>query len=159
TVFAQRTVQRRKSRSNLPAHKIVTRVGSGVAVDENLVLTTASVALEAEHVFIRTTNGLQVEAQVAGLDLISNLALLHVGDIRLPALRFAANRPAQEGEWVMTLGTSHLNVGITQSVGTIAYRHREPRLAYPQLTNPVVPGYSGGAVLNARGELIGIVQG
>jgi serine protease Do len=59
----------------------------------------------------------------------------------------------------MAVGTSPYRAQITQTVGTVAYRHREPRLALLQLTNTVYPGYSGGAVLNARGELIGLVQG
>ncbi len=159
TVFAQRTVKRRKVRESASELRTATRVGSGVAVEDDRILTTASVVVDAEHVFVRTTNGLQVEAQVTGIDPISNLALLHVTDIRLPALHFAAVRSTQEGEWVMAIGTSHLNVGVTQSVGTVSYQHREPRLAMLQLSNPVVPGYSGGAALNARGELIGIVQG
>jgi S1-C subfamily serine protease len=44
-------------------------------------------------------------------------------------------------------------------VGTIAYRFREPRISLLQLTNEVYPGNSGGAALNSRGELIGLVQG
>jgi len=59
----------------------------------------------------------------------------------------------------MAIGTSHYRAQITQSVGTIAYRHREPRLSLLQLTNMVYPGYSGGAVLNARGQLVGVVLG
>ena len=66
-----------------PGH-IHTRVGSGVAVGESEILTTASVVLGAERVMIRTANGLQAEAEVVGVDPIFNVALLRVPDVRLP---------------------------------------------------------------------------
>jgi serine protease Do len=44
-------------------------------------------------------------------------------------------------------------------VGNISYRYREPHTSLLQLTNQVYPGNSGGAALNSRGELIGLVQG
>lgn len=156
-VFAQRTVTHRNPLPGQPARRLHTRVGSGVAVEDNGILTTASVVLGAERVLVRAVNGIQVEAQVAGMDPIFNLALLRVPELRLPALRFA-ERPAQVGDWVIALGTSY-RAQPTQSEGRIAYHYREPRTSLFQLTNPVYPGNSGGAALNARGELIGIVQG
>jgi S1-C subfamily serine protease len=158
TILAHNTTVRRTRRGEQESRTHI-RVGSGVAVDEQWIMTTASVVQGAERLMVRTTNGLQVAAQVAGTDPISNLALLRVTEIRLPVLKFSTSRAPQEGEWVMAIGTSHYRAQITQSVGTIAYRHLEPRLSLLQLTNTVYPGYSGGAVLNARGELIGLVQG
>jgi serine protease Do len=159
TVIAQRTVTQVRRRGSPERQRLHSRIGSGVAVEENIVVTTASVVDRAEKVLIRTTNGLQSEAVIAGSDPISNLAVLRVIGVRLPALSIATQRAPREGEWVMAIGTSHYRAQISQSVGTIAYRHREPRLALLQLTNIVYPGYSGGAVVNARGQLVGIVQG
>jgi S1-C subfamily serine protease len=157
TVFAQLTVVHRDSIPGQPARRAFTRVGSGVAVEESAVLTTASVVLGAERIVVRTVNGLQVEAQLAGMDPIFNVALLRVPRLSLPTLSFAA-RPAQVGDWVIALGTSY-GAQPTQSVGTIAYRYREPRSSLLQLTNAVYPGNSGGAALNTLGQLVGIVQG
>ena len=153
TVFAQRTTKK-------PAgdKRVRTRVGSGVAVEDNGILTTASVVLGAERVMIRTANGLQAEAELVGVDPIFNIALLRVPDLRLPALRFGPARDAEVGSWVISLGTSY-GAQPTQSVGNIAYRYREPHQSLLQLTNNVYPGNSGAAALNPRGELIGIVQG
>jgi serine protease Do len=92
------------------------------------------------------------------VDPIFNLALLRVPDLRFPPLRFADDRAPGPGDWVITLGTSFRGQP-TQSVGNVAFRERDPRLAMLQLTNIVYPGNSGGAALNARGELVGIVQG
>src|SRR5262245_53459906 len=60
------------------APHVRTRVGSGVAVDEDLILTTASVAMQAERTLVSTANGLQVEAELVGVDPVFNVALLRV---------------------------------------------------------------------------------
>ncbi|HEY6866210.1 MAG TPA: S1C family serine protease [Candidatus Eisenbacteria bacterium] len=159
TVFAQ-TLPResRAAGEGGPPARIHTRVGSGVATDESLILTTASVVFGADRVIVRTANGIQVEAELVGMDRIFNVALLRVPEVRLPPLRFAEARPPQVGDWVVALGTS-FRAQPTQSVGNVAYVYREPRVPLLQLTNAVYPGNSGGAALNPRGELVGIVQG
>jgi len=137
-----------------------TRVGSGVAVADNQILTTASVVQGASRIWVRTVNSLQLEAVVAGIDPIANVALLRVPGVRLPALAFATARPPHIGDWVIALGTSRDNSErITYSLGTIYFRHRDPRLTLWQLTNVVYPGFSGAAVVNARGELVGLLEG
>lgn len=157
TVFAQRTLPAKPGARSVE-RRTRTRVGSGVAVEENGILTTASVVMNAQRVVIRTANGLQAEAQVVGLDPIFNLALLRVSSVRLPAIRFGDSRDGQIGSWVISLGTSY-RAQPTQSVGNVAYRYREPHQSLLQLTNTVYPGNSGAAALNSRGELVGIVQG
>ena len=158
TVFAQRTNTTRGPRDDQPRRKLHTRVGSGVAVEENGILTTASVVLGAERVMVRTASGLQVDAVVAGMDPVFNIALLRVPELRLPPIPFAGGRAPQAGDWVIALGTSY-RAQPTQSVGYVAFRYNEPRVPLLQLTNTVYPGNSGGAALNPRGELVGIVQG
>jgi len=157
-VFAQRTETRvRPRQGSRPVSRIHTRVGSGVAVDESIILTTASVVQGAERIYVRTSNGLQVDAEMAGMDLVFNVALLRVPDLRLPWLHRAA-RPAQLGDQVIAVATSY-GKPPTQSVGTVEYVYREPRTSLLQLTNIVYPGNSGGAVVSAQGELVGVVLG
>jgi serine protease Do len=157
TVLAQRTVLRTERRSGKEVSRTLTRVGSGVAVEENAVVTTASVVRGAERILVRTSNGLQVEARLAGMDLVFNVALLRVPGLRLPWLG-VSETPARLGDQVIVLGTSY-GAQPTRSVGTIEYVYREPRTSLLQLTNIVFPGNSGAAALNAQGQLIGIVQG
>ena len=160
TVIARSEVVRSGATADRPQRRVYTRVGSGVAVGVQEILTTASVVMDAEHVWIRTTNDLQVEATIAGVDPISNLALLRVSSVRLPPLRWADGKPARDGEWSLTIGTARFRRDeVTSSIGTVSYRHQDPRLALVELTNRAYPGFSGGAVLNARGELMGILQG
>ena len=154
TVVAQRTDRGAGAAGTHGPHS---RMGSGVAVESDGVLTTASVVLGAEHVFVLTDNGLQVEATIAGMDPVRNVALLRVPGLELPPLKPAA-RAAEVGDWTMVLGSSY-RAAPTQSVGTVALRFSEPRASLLQLTNEVYPGNSGGAALNSRGELVGLVQG
>ncbi len=157
TIFAQRTETRPERRTGRPVSRTHTRVGSGVAVAENAIVTTASVALGAERILVRTSNGLQVEARLAGLDLVFNVAVLEVPGLRLPWLG-ASDTPARLGDQVIVLGTSY-GAQPTRSVGTVEYVYREPRTSLLQLTNIVFPGNSGAAALDAHGRLVGIVQG
>ena len=158
TVIAQRDVVRKATPAAAAEKRQRTRVGSGVAVEENGILTTASVVMGADRVIVRTANGIQVEGDVVGLDPIFNLALVRVPTLRLPTLRFGSPRDAEVGSWVISLGTSY-RAQPTQSVGNVAYRYREPHQSLLQLTNTVYPGNSGAAALSPRGELVGIVQG
>ncbi len=156
TIVAQRT-EEESGRDAAGAPRVHSRVGSGVAVGSDEVLTTVSVVLGADHVLVLTANGLQAEATIAGIDPIRNIALLRVSGLELPSLRLAT-RPAKLGDWVIVLGSSYRGAP-TQSVGNIAFRHRDPGTSLLQLTNEVYPGNSGGAAINSRGELLGLVQG
>lgn len=152
TVIAQRTVSRPGS-----PRRTNSRVGTGVAVSANGVLTTASVVLGAEHVFVVTDNHLEVEARVIGMDPVRNLALIRPDGLELSSLPLAS-KPGASGDWIIALGNSY-RMSPTQSVGTVALRFSEPGTSLLQLTNEVYPGNSGGAALNSHGELVGLVQG
>jgi len=91
TVFAQ-TMPREpraagESGTATQSMRVHTRVGSGVAIDESLILTTASVVLGANRVVVRTANGIQVEAEMVGMDPIFNVALLRGAELEvIPSL-------------------------------------------------------------------------
>ena len=156
TVLSRRTLTHGTGRTGGP--RVQTRVGTGVAISEDEILTTASVVLHGERLAIRTANGLDSKAEVVGIDPIYNVALLRVSEVRLPPVRLAEGEAPSVGDWVVTLGTS-FRAQPTQSVGNVAYLHLEPRFMRLQVTNTSYPGNSGGPALNASGELIGLVQG
>lgn len=158
TLVAQRTTTARVRRGGETVARTLTRVGSGVAVEPDIILTSASIVTDAAHIRVRASNGLESDAKVIALDAVFNLALLQVDQLRLPPLPMAQGRIVQVGDWVITLATSYRSQS-TQSVGYVSYRYNEPRSALLQTTNTVYPGNSGGAALNALGELIGIIQG
>jgi putative serine protease PepD len=91
------------------------------------------------------------------MDPVRNLALLRADELELSSLPLAS-RPGASGDWVIAMGNSY-RASPTQSVGTVALRFEEPGTSLLQLTNEVYPGNSGGAALNSRGELLGLVQG
>ncbi len=158
TIVAQRTEPEEASRGQAGTPpRVHSRVGSGVAVGTDEILTTVSVVIGADHVIVLTANGLQAEATITGIDPIRNIALLRVSGLELPPLRLAT-RPANLGDWVIVLGSSYRGAP-TQSVGNIAVHYHDPGSSLLQLTNEVYPGNSGGAAVNTRGELLGLVQG
>jgi len=147
---------------DLDAHKpgAAARVGSGVAVSENEILTTASVVEGARQIWVRTSNRLQLRAVLVGADPIANIALLRIPGVELPPLRFATSRPVRVGDWVIAVGTARdVHDRSAHSLGTVLFRHRDPRLPLWQLSNAVYPGLGGAAVVSARGELVGLLQG
>jgi serine protease Do len=152
TVIAQRTTGRQGQ-----TRRLHSRVGSGVALSADGIVTTASVVLGAERVLVVTENHLQAEARVVGMDPVRNLALLRPEGLELASLPLAS-KPAVSGDWAITLGNSYGGAP-TQSVGNVAMRFSEPGTSLLQLSNEVHPGNSGGAALNSRGELLGLVQG
>jgi len=160
TVFAARTepAARGAAGAAAAAPRVRTRAGSGVAVEPDLILTTASVVLGAERILIGTSQGQHTEAEPVGVDPVFNIALLRVRDLNLAPLKFAQGRPARVGDWMISLGTSY-SAQPTQSLGNVAQRHREPGQWLLQLTNTVYPGNSGAAALNIHGELAALVQG
>lgn len=153
TVIAQRTAPGRPGQPR----RLHSRVGSGVAISSDGIVTTASVVLGAERVLIVTENHLQSEARVVGMDPVRNLALLRPEGLELASLPLAS-RPAASGDWAITIGNSYGGAP-TQSVGNVAMRFAEPGTSLLQLSNEVHPGNSGGAALNSHGELLGLVQG
>jgi serine protease Do len=109
---------------------------------------------------VRTSNRLQLRAVLVGTDPIANVALLRVPGVELPPLRFATSRPVRVGDWVIAVGTARdVHDKSAHSLGTVLFRHRDPRLPLWQLSNAVYPGLSGAAVVSARGELVGLLQG
>ena len=108
--------------------RVHSRVGSGVAVGVDEILTTASVVLGAEHVIVRDRQ------RPAGRGRArrhrpdpQHRAAARAGGLELPrAARWRA-KPPKLGDWVIALGSSY-GAAPTQSVGNIAFRFREPRL-------------------------------
>jgi S1-C subfamily serine protease len=90
TVLSRRTLTHGTGRTGVP--RVQTRVGSGVAMAANEVLTTASVVQNAETITIRTDNGLRSRAEIIGVDQIYNLALLRVSEVLLQPIRMASQR-------------------------------------------------------------------
>ncbi|MFN0150725.1 MAG: S1C family serine protease [bacterium] len=137
-------------------------VGSGIIVDSTgVILTTSSVVRDAQKIIVRALGRGVFPARVVGLDPLTNLAVLEVfsADTFTP-IPLVARAEAPPGSWVMILGNSY-GAGPTVAVGNVAGRRHgyglEEGEGLVQVNAPVNPGDSGAAVVNSRGEVIGIL--
>lgn len=133
--------------------------GSGVAVGDDLILTNAHVVAGTLEVRVGVPGRSEATARVVSVDEASDLALLRVVGFRLRPLVFAGTPPAPGGE-VFVLGNRG-DQGPEVSWARIGDHLRVRAGAralefWCEVDAPIGPGNSGGAVLNAAGELLGI---
>ena len=136
-------------------------VGAGFVVDtQGYVLTNYHVIRGAETVAIRGFDNQAHSARVAGYDPLTDLALLHVADLHLPALSWGDSLRMSSGNFVWAIGSPY---GLDQSVsmGIISSANRPTLLDSPfqdflQTDVSINPGNSGGPLLDARGSVVGI---
>ena len=135
---------------------------SGVVYAENLVLTADHVLEREEDLTIQTHDGRTLPAQFVGRDLATDLALLRVPDLGLPAAT-PASEQARVGQLVLAIGRA-ANEGPMASVGivsTVAGPLRTGRGAvlerYIRTDATPYPGFSGGPLIDVEGHVLGIL--
>lgn len=135
--------------------------GSGVVVfDGRTILTAAHVVNKALSVRVRTSDGEILPASIRGRDLATDLAVLTVETALAP---IAAQRAeSQLGDKVCAIGNA-LGQGLSVTCGVVSGLHRagvgfNPIEDFVQTDAAVNPGASGGALLNAEGELVGLLS-
>jgi len=139
--------------------------GSGVIVDANgLVLTAFHVVHEAREITVRDRDGREYPASIRGRDEAADLALLALDTPGLvfSPVRFGDSTRARVGERVFALGSPF---GLAQSAtaGILSAKGRTQVVAdnvvpLLQTDAPINPGSSGGALVNARGEFLGMIN-
>ena len=141
-------------------------LGSGVVYSEDgLILTNEHVIRGNTDVEVAFADGQRVEGTVRATDPVTDLALVQADRTGLPKPVYQANLP-KVGEGAVVLG-SPLGFENTATAGIISGLHRSiPGSASNSLSvvdliqtdAPISPGNSGGAVINMRGEIIGISE-
>jgi serine protease DegQ len=141
-------------------------LGSGVIYSEDgLILTNEHVVRGNDEVEIAFADGQRVNGAVTATDQVSDLALVQADREGLPAADFAAGLP-QIGELAVVIG-SPLGFENTATAGIISGLHRsipgsaassQSLVDLIQTDAPISPGNSGGAVVNSRGQVIGISE-
>lgn len=136
--------------------------GSGVLVrfkGEDYILTNNHVVDGAANIRVELPDSRFFDAEVVGADSLSDLALLKIDGENLPSVELGDSDVLREGEWVLAIGNpfgfSHsISTGIVSALG----RDRSQREygSYIQTDAAINPGNSGGALVNLRGELVGI---
>ena len=141
-------------------------LGSGVIVSEDgYILTNNHVIEDAEGIMVAFSNGREYQATVVGRDAGrqgTDLAVLKIDGNGLPFLPLGNSEELQIGEWVIAIGSPF---GLAQTVtrGMVSAKGRSiddiPIVRYAdfiQTDAAINRGNSGGALINIRGELIGI---
>jgi serine protease Do len=147
--------------------------GSGVILDpDGLIVTNAHVVVGAQRVQVtlppaaadRQAGGGRarprtVRAEVVGLDLETDLALLRVAEKGLPALELADSDKVEQGQLVFAFG-SPLGLDNSVTMGVVSAPARQLRpddpMIYIQTDAPINPGNSGGPLVDTEGRVIGI---
>ena len=142
------------------------RVGSGSGViisPDGYIITNNHVIEGSDHITVALNNKKEYDAKLIGTDPNTDIALLKIEATGLPYLEYANSDDVELGEWVLAVGNPY-NLTSTVTAGIISAKARElginPRAmsleSFLQTDAVVNPGNSGGALVNARGELIGI---
>jgi Do/DeqQ family serine protease len=135
--------------------------GSGVIISEDgYVVTNNHVIQGATELEITLNNKRTYPAKLIGADAKMDIALLKVEtDEKLPYAVFADSDQVKVGEWVLAVGNPYnLNATVTAGIISAKARNLDTRgiQSFIQTDAVVNPGNSGGALVNTRGELVGI---
>lgn len=135
--------------------------GSGVIISEDgYIVTNNHVIQDATDLEITMNNKKQYKAKLIGTDSKMDIALLKIDtDEKLPYTVFADSDQVKVGEWVLAVGNPY-NLTSTVTAGIVSAKARNLDTngiqSFIQTDAAVNPGNSGGALVNTRGELIGI---
>ncbi len=137
-------------------------LGSGVIVSQDgYILTNHHVVDGADEIRVELTDRRSFTAKVVGTDAPSDLAVLDIEDTGLPFVALGDSDAVRVGDVVLAVGNP-MGVGQTVTMGIISAKGRATGLGdgsfedFLQTDAPINRGNSGGALVNTRGELVGI---
>lgn len=135
--------------------------GSGVIITEDgYIVTNNHVIQDATELEVTLNNNKSYQAKLVGTDSKMDIALLKIeADEKLPYTVFGDSDEIKVGEWVLAVGNPY-NLNSTVTAGIVSAKARnlanDGIQSFIQTDAAVNPGNSGGALVNTRGELIGI---
>ena len=138
--------------------------GSGVIISEDGYIVTNNHVIEnATKLRVKLYDGRVFDAKIIGTDPTTDIALIKIESSALPTLTFGSSESLRLGEWVLAIG-SPFDLQSTITAGIVSAKARrldvipnEFRIeSFIQTDAAVNPGNSGGALVNTRGELVGI---
>lgn len=135
--------------------------GSGVIISEDgYIVTNNHVIKDATELEVTLNNKKVYKAKLIGTDSKMDIALLKIdSEDKLPYSTFADSDQVKVGEWVLAVGNPY-NLTSTVTAGIVSAKARNLDTngiqSFLQTDAAVNPGNSGGALVNTRGELIGI---
>jgi len=147
---------------NQPRHQQKNSLGSGVIIDstQGLVLTNNHVIDKADKIMVTLTDGRQLNAELIGTDPEADVAVIQIPADNLTELPIADSSQLRVGDFVVAIGNP-FGLGQTVTSGIISALGRsglgiEGYEDFIQTDASINPGNSGGALVNLRGEFIGM---
>lgn len=136
--------------------------GSGVIVDarKGYVLTNHHVVDNAQEITVKLKDGRQFKAKLIGSDPGTDIGLVQIDPERLTAISLGDSEDLKVGDFVIAIGNPFglgqtVTSGIISAIGRSGLS-REKFENFIQTDAPINPGNSGGALINTKGELVGI---
>jgi S1-C subfamily serine protease len=147
---------------DLPVGRRIKAAGSGVVIDaqQGLIFTNNHVISNAEEITVGFADGRKLLATLVGSDPGTDVAVIKVQGQNLIPLTMGDSDEVEVGDFVIAIGNPY-QIGQTVTSGIISGLHRtnlgiEEYEDFIQTDAAIYPGNSGGALVNLRGELIGI---
>ena len=146
---------------NTPPEQREQGVGSGVIISpEGYIVTNNHVVDGASTVLVTLSDKREFKARVIGTDPKTDIAVVKIDASNLPAIVIGDSSKVQIGDYALAVGDP-FGVGQTVTMGIVSATGRanlgiEDYEDFIQTDAPINPGNSGGALVNDRGELVGI---
>lgn len=149
---------------NTPRSRERKASGSGVIIrSDGYIVTNNHVVADASKVSVTLNDNKTFDATVVGTDPATDVALIKIDATGLPTLKFADSDKLRLGEWVLAIGSpydlrSTITAGIVSAKGRSMpnYTGEFKIESFIQTDAAVNPGNSGGALVNKKGELVGV---
>src|SRR6266540_1403902 len=140
-------------------------LGSGVIIssDGYVITNNHVVGQNVSEITIALPDKREIKGKVIGTDSLTDIALLKIGVSGLPVVPWGDSMQLKVGEWVLAIGSPfQLNQTVTAGIVSATGRANMGFAQYEdfiQTDAAINPGNSGGALINTRGELVGINTG
>lgn len=138
--------------------------GSGVIIsDDGYIVTNYHVIKGAEEIAVKLNDNREFDAKLIGTDPSTDIALLKVDSKNMPFIPFGNSDDLRLGEWVLAVGNP-FNLTSTVTAGIVSAKARNLNIlndnykieSFIQTDAALNPGNSGGALVNIKGELVGV---
>ncbi|MDR2840808.1 MAG: Do family serine endopeptidase [Paludibacter sp.] len=138
--------------------------GSGVIISsDGYIVTNNHVIDRAKVIEVTLNDNRSFDAKLVGTDPNTDIALIKIEASGLPIINFGSSDSLRVGEWVLAIGNP-FNLTSTVTAGIVSAKQRQIGIlgapmkieSFIQTDAAINPGNSGGALVNTRGELIGI---
>jgi Do/DeqQ family serine protease len=144
----------------------VSGYGSGVIISsDGFIITNNHVIEDADNIQVTLNDNREFKAEIVGRDPSTDLALLKIKADNLAYLKYGDSEKLKVGEWVLAVGNPY-NLTSSVTAGIVSAKGRNIQLnnsdysieSYIQTDAALNPGNSGGALVDTKGQLVGITS-